>query len=187
MSRLAVGGSKGRGAGVRVSGLALAAMVIGALGLGFLLGRGTSNAQAAGGLKAPSGAETGMQRPRLLPNVENPTKSAPDLNLQNEAETLSKYFHVVLPYRYNERERASRLAHYLRQNGLDSARIKLFPSKTEGDFMWVTLVYVPEVAQGPEFLQRLQAVPPPDFDPRFAQRVSGPIDLQMQTAEKEGG
>ena len=174
--------------GIKLSGAWLTAMLVMALGLGFLLGRGMSGVQAAEQkLVLPATNGPAAERPGLLPGMDTPRNSAPDLSLQKEVETLSKYFYVVLPYPDSERDRASQLAYYLRQHGFeDYARIKLFPSSREGFFLWAVLVYVPDPAQGPGLVQQLKTVPPPDFEPRFAQRVAGSMDLTKLTAENEG-
>jgi hypothetical protein len=153
---------------------------------GFLLGRGTGSAQAAQDLTIKTPKAPPVQKPQSpehLPNLDSVVKGAPDLSPQDEVKTLSQSFFVVLTYpipeqkRANEpRQRAGELAYYLRQHGLDTARIKMM-DLTSGLPSWAVLVYVPEKAQQQNYHDLLKAVPPPDFEPTFADRLKQPITL----------
>ncbi len=94
-------------------------------------------------------------------------------NAEKEQEIPCKFFYMVLPFPSLslplQRQRASRLALYLRERGLDNARIRKFPYK--GKDLWVTLLYVPSLEQGSKSLQQLKAIAAPDFEPNFAPRV----------------
>ena len=104
--------------------------------------------------------------------------------MQDEVKTLSQTFFAVLAYpvpdpkRTNElRQRASQLAYYLRQHGLETARIQGMDGVNGGPPSWAVLVYVPDRAQQETYLERLKAVEPPVFEPAFADRLKQEINL----------
>ena len=97
---------------------------------------------------------------------------------QEEVKTLSKYFFVLLQFPGSERDRASRLARFLRDQGLETARIHNFTAEKTRQSLWVVLVYVPQKTkesakrEAPAVLERLKAVSPPTFEPSFAKRLA---------------
>jgi hypothetical protein len=153
-----------------------AALALGCAGAGFALGRWTADpADAAEPVDLRS--RIGADSPQEFP--PRPGPSAGDLSAQEEVKTLSQFFLPVLHYPDSERTRASRLAHHLRQHNVTEARIKHWPSTTPGVSVWAVFAYVvaptdaAAVGAAPELLQRLKAVPIPDFEPRLRDALAG--------------
>ena len=164
-----------------IAGHWFALIVVSSAAVGFVLGRGMSPAQAGPDLNMKE--ETGGGAPveqGWLPGGR-PAAAPPDMDIHKEVEPLSKYFAPVLLYPDTERERASRLAYYLRSNGIDSARIRLLESTRKGRWLWATVVYVPDLTQWDDHRTRLRAVPPPEFEPQFARNVAGELKLFEKT------
>lgn len=179
-------GKRGPSRAWTMSGSWAGILALACLAVGFLLGRGTGNAQAAGSLdtKAPATQEAQKpQAPEHLPSLDAVVKGAPDLSIQEEIKELSDTFFLVVAYPvpepkrlYAVRQRASELAHYLRQHGIDTARIKIM-EPAGGGSAWAVLVYVPDRTQQQTYLDRLLAVTPPSFEPAFAERLKEQINL----------
>jgi hypothetical protein len=158
-----------------LSGLGLALMLLGTLVTGFLLGRGLAPDPDLRQLNAPE--KPAAEKPAWVPT--GTWQGAPDLSAEKEVETLSQTFFVTLHFGDRERSRASRLAYYLRQQGLASARIKLVPMEAPyvGQHRWVTLVYADEENAG-TVRGALDKIDPPEFEPTFASRKQKGFDLQ---------
>ena len=62
--------------------------------------------------------------------------------------------------------------HPFDEHDLETARIKLFPSKREGYMRWVTLVYVPDPRERSAYAERIRGVPTPAFEPAFARALA---------------
>lgn len=158
-----------------ISGMWLAVMLLVALGAGFMLGRGTQLAAWSGGQETlrTSAPTPQPQQPGLLAELTS-RRGSTDIGLQDDVETLSPYFYVVLNYPKSKGDRATQLAQHLRQNGLERARIRLFPRGTDGQPLWSVVVYVPEQAKQAEresVVDLIRNVPPPAFEPQFAPRL----------------
>lgn len=158
-----------------ISGMWLAVMLLVALVAGFMLGRGTQLISSSGGQETlrTSVPIPQPQQPGLLAERTS-RRGSTDIGLENDVETLSPYFYVVLNYPKSKGDRATQLAQHLRQHGLEKARIRYFPRGTDGQPLWSVVVYVPEQAKQAEresVVDLIRSVPPPTFEPQFASRL----------------
>ncbi len=153
--------------GLQLTRMGLAAIVLVCLGAGFLAGSWLAPTDAAG-----SGEGLMVRRPSLGSWVLTPEER------QEEVKTLSKYFFVLLQFPGSERDRASRLARFLRNQGIETARIHNFTVEKTRQSRWVVLVYVPQQTkdsaerEAPAVLEKLKAVSLPTFEPGFAKRLA---------------
>ena len=139
-----------------IPGTWLVALLLLALGGGFLLGRTTAGAKGSDELR------TGNKTAKLMPGRLTPKGGSSDLGLQNEVETLSQYCYLMLVYRDSQRAQASQMAEYLRDHGLETARIRPGSNKKTGSPIWVVVVYV--LDKDRSYVDEIKAVPPPAFD-----------------------
>lgn len=147
----------------------LAVIVLGTLVVGLLIGRGSAPSKDAKDLNAR------IEKPDWVPPGD--FGGADDLPAEKEVETLSSTFFAVLAFRPSEtpgmdRSRARRLAYFLRQQGVASARIKLVPLQPASDgHVWATVVYAQQ-DDASAVLQQLKNIDPPDFEPAYAKKVA---------------
>ena len=172
---------------VSIPGLWLAAMLLVALGSGFLVGRGTASAASIEGQEELRAGvpRTELKEPSLLEDRTSRVGSS-DLGLQKDVETLSPFFYVVLNYPESEGNKATQLAEYLRTHGLDTARIRTFPSSTSGLPLWVVVVYVADREDQDGYRERLLSVPPPQFERRLAPRLRQRLTLRTLEPLEQG-
>ena len=172
---------KAPAATIQISVPWLAAMLVVAVGAGFMLGRGSDLAawtdrQEQLRVSAP---KPELREPRLL-GERSARQGSTDLGLQADVETLSPYFYVVLNYPESEGDRATQLAEHLRGHGLEQARIRYFPKGSDGRPLWSVVVYVPEQASQAEregVVELLRTVPAPAFERQLSPRQSQPFKL----------
>lgn len=163
-----------RGGGISATLAAL--MVVAAAAGGYWWGSAGSGVEASTGNPGPQ-----AQMPGVLPGLDPRERAAGPLEIRNDADGPSDFFFAVLTYAADERERAKSLASYLNDYGLEFARIKLLDTRSGP--RWATLVYVPTPADAAVVRGKLKAVPPPDFEPDFAERIGKDIALLSHKSE----
>jgi hypothetical protein len=154
-------------AGMRMSGVGIAATILASLGVGLLVGRAMPRTPATTELQARSPAP---QRPGP---VGAPADAGRD---DKDAERLSSFFYPVLRFDVSERQRAAAAAAYLRANGVETARIHEF--KVQGQPKWVVVAYAASVEDGSAVLARLRAVAPSKDWPQLGEAVQAITDLK---------
>ena len=65
------------------------------------------------------------------------------------------------------KDKARQLAAYLREHGVETARILLIKAKDGGSPEWATVVWVPSLEDKAEYLANLSQVPTPPFEMRL--------------------
>lgn len=136
--------------GLSMPGWLLAAMLVAALGCGFLVGRFVRpNADTERLAAKKSGVAE-------KPSVFRGPGAAGFLDAAAETAEVHKLYFVVKVFPPKERAAASELAQGLRARGLHTTRIK--PLYKDGSlFCWATLCYVPSFAEEKPTLQALRA------------------------------
>ena len=158
---------------VQIPVVGLAAIVVCALGLGFVLGR------AFGGRPDPArGAQdrelrvlAGKQGLEAGWLVDDPSEVPQGQEMQ--AQVMAKWYLPVLIYEAHLKHDALRLAEYLQEHQIKTARILYFesikaPGEAVGKPCWGTVVYVASKNQGARYLDELRKVPPPVFETSFS-------------------
>ncbi|MEM7204265.1 MAG: hypothetical protein AAF628_28660 [Planctomycetota bacterium] len=161
--------SRSRSSSAGFGSALLAGLAFACLAVGFLLGRLTAGGDPRNELRMPAATP-----PTVFP--QSPTSGPGGLRPDQEVATLSSFFFILEVYPQPQRAKASQLAAWLRQNGVEEARIRSHSTKTGKD-VWIVLVYVIEEAteealSGAEtVLEQLRALPAPPFEPEFPQVV----------------
>lgn len=169
--------SRQRAIGILVSGPTLAGLTFGCLVVGFLLGQGL-------GSEAPDDLRVGGGE-RLEPGWVPPAVETGILSPTEQLRSLGTNFYLLGAYptgsdQQAARQKAERLATYLRAQGLDRTRIYKYWAD-DGDNLWVTLYYTDGPGVDQQALDRLKAVAAPVFAPRWTEFL-GQLAVYPQAA-----
>jgi hypothetical protein len=156
-----------------ISSPTLAAVVFVCLGIGFATGHWLVRPAAAGGAELRTAQQRGPEPPgRLAAPAPRP---GIDLPAEQEERELSQWFFPLLTYSPSERVKASRLALYLREHGIPTARVRAVKQKDSDDKNWLTLAYLlgdkDDLARREDLVRRLKAVTAPPFASDWTARV----------------
>jgi hypothetical protein len=165
-----------------LSAPALAALAVAMLGVGFGAGwwaggkRGGAALQT--GERSPAGQIGAVEPgggPAPLTEAPSPAPSTLGWPPEKQYEQVSKWAWPLLHYAPSHEQAAIRLAAWLRDQGLQDARVLRFDARGESRIL--ALLYVVEgkseaaKAARAQVLERLQQLPAPPFEPRFPQAL----------------
>lgn len=144
-----------------VYGLAVAILL--SVGAGFLVGRWTSGSASVPEETLSQRAAGGGAEARTPGSLPRPRSS---LTPAQEEEVLGSHYYACGAYAFDRRPAAARLAHWLRTQGFDRARIRMMRRRGKDSKMWAVLCYAsgPDDTRPRDFLLSLD---PPAFEPLF--------------------